>query len=74
MSQFKKGDVIVLKSGGSNMTVTFASDECVNVVWHDINGVPYEENYHPELLTKRPEEAVGARIVSKPAVGGNRTF
>lgn len=74
MSQFKKGDVVVLKSGGSNMTVTFTSDESVSVVWHDNNGVPYEQNYEPELLTKIPEEAIGVRIVSKPAVGGRRTF
>lgn len=54
--QFKKGDVVRLKSGGPAMTVTTVADaaygggQMVWVTWFDDNNKPANGNYPPEAL------------------------
>ena len=58
MSKFKIGDVVVLKSGGLEMTVTkkakFAmdidDDTMIACVWFDNNDEPQEMSFHEDTI------------------------
>jgi uncharacterized protein YodC (DUF2158 family) len=55
--EYKPGDVVQLKSGGSKMVVRVIDEDLeeVHCDWHDKNK-PYSENYHPTQLKLADEE------------------
>ena len=59
---FRVGDEVVLKSGGSYMTVRgYEKDGCVIVDWHIDDGTPACADYLPAMLMTRPQyEAANA--------------
>lgn len=65
MAQFKKGDVVLLKSGGPRMTVTdtgdyspHASEDGVNCVWFDQKEVKHEEVFDAAALMLAPKSTL----------------
>lgn len=52
-NEFKDGDIVVLKSGGPNMTVEVASTYMTGHVfcsWFDAKGQVHEKQFQPEAL------------------------
>ena len=54
MNEFKKGDVVQLKSGGEKMTIKnigFPHDDQIQCQWFSGKEIKIE-NFHPTMLTK----------------------
>jgi len=51
---FKVGDVVMLKSGGPKMTVSFVSDESglIECTWFDKSGERKHDEFSPDTLTE----------------------
>lgn len=51
-NEFKKGDVVRLKSGGPHMTVNDFVDECVECGWFNEKNEMVYETFNPAILEK----------------------
>jgi len=49
-----RGDIVYLKSGGLEMTLSDIQAGFANCVWHDMHGMPQSANYRLTLLTLDP--------------------
>lgn len=54
MENFKVGDVVILKSGGPDMTVL--SVDGVECQWKDVDGTVNTHTFHDVMLVKGGEE------------------
>lgn len=70
MAGFKAGDVVTLKSGGPDMTVSHINDTGFwTVTWFDNKNKPRQMSYHPEVLKLNDPEAGGFKL-DESALGG----
>lgn len=61
MSEFKKGDVVRLKSSNVTMTVEeVKGNGLVECIWHDAQSVLHERSFYSETLEKAREDLSGA--------------
>lgn len=61
MSEFKKGDVVRLKSSNTTMTVEeVKGNGLVECIWHDAQGVLHDRPFFSETLEKAREDLSGA--------------
>lgn len=51
--KFKPGDIVILKSGGPDMTVDSANDIEIACIWFD-GKRQIKKTFRPETLKKRP--------------------
>ena len=71
MAGFKVGDVVTLKSGGPDMTVSQIDDKgrSIVVTWFDNKNKPQHASYPPEVLKLNDPEAGGFKL-DESALGG----
>ena len=61
---FKIGDVVVLKSGGPDMTITSAGDSTVRCKWFLQGGTPTWHDFPPDAL-KKPDQSASDDMISE---------
>ncbi len=61
MAEFKVGDVVTLKSGGPDMTVSYIDDKGhLSVRWFDNENKPQSASYPPGVLKLKDPKAGGS--------------
>lgn len=64
MSNFKVGDIVILKSGGPKMTVeTIQDEEFIVCIWFNEKQETHQKKFHQDLLKKYTPPDISKSII-----------